>query len=292
MKVSSVGSQNDIREGTNLLETVPFFRSREEVGLFITQGVLNILPSLPMRLRYIDFGGGQGFLTKHVRDALVMRGYEVTAIVADSNVQFLMEAQLAGLQVVPVNLEQSSFENADLITMRLVNHYNSAQTQRAIMSAAFSALNPGGYLISQIETGSPISCNLRNEIAEYLTGRDQHDTHYYWVSEVEYRSWLGEIGFVADDKQVASSVHESCVDSIVKLAWERMHGGVHAHARASSATSDDEVLKKLRAQSLVEVNKIVEAYWHRHGDDPEGLYRCGDVFMLRASCPIIICRKS
>lgn len=259
---SSAGSQADLRADVNIAKVYGgYFSSLEVAKAFVDAGIQNIEKELPKYVRYADFGGGQGFLTKVVAEHLASQGHTVDAFVLDSNEKFLDIAQQEGLSVQRCNLESCTFQNADLITMRAVNHYNGIEKQIEILQGARNSLKNGGFLISQISSGSELNCRLRSDIVNlHSLERSTEGGNYHWTSVEEYSRILRESGF--ENNEVIGYAPD-CKWS-PEEQWDRFHTKELKEATDACDISRIEKIEMLKKRFLKEAYALIGKYADKH----------------------------
>lgn len=191
------GAWADIRSGVDISKVQKgYFSCPENIGAFLDLGIRKIEQELPEAVRYADFGGGQGFLTKHVTSYLESQGHKVHPIVVDANESFLDKAEKEGLRTFFGDLEFCELLDLDLVTMRAVNHYNAPEKQLHILDNVCRALGVGGYLVSQISSASEKNCSLRSELSNLESlGRTLDGQVFHWATVEEYLGLLKKAGF-------------------------------------------------------------------------------------------------
>lgn len=262
---SSAGTQSDLRSDVNIAKVFGGYFSNSEVAKsFVDAGIKDIEKELPKDIKMADYGGGQGFLTKIVADWLKSQGHNVEAFVIDGNSKFLQVAQKEGLQIYQCNLEKCDFKNADLLTMRAVNHYNSLEKQLEILKSALKALREKGYLISQISSGSEENCRLRSEICNLKSlGRAVEGGNYHWTSIEEYEKLLEEAGF---KNNIVVGQAPDCTWT-PEEQWDRFNEKeMRSMVEANNTEKITEINNK-REIFIKEAYKIVEQYINKVGKD-------------------------
>jgi hypothetical protein len=238
VRPSAAGTERDMREATDLAREVMFFGSAEAAEAFVNLAVRPIADSLPRDVFYVDYGGGQGVLAAAVRDFLVARGRRVRAMVMDANAGFLAGAAALGLETLAANIEQSTLSDVHLATMRLVNHYNDAAQQRAILSAIFRSLCPGGWLLNQIETGSAAVCRLHTSLANDLAVETALSAGYYWPTLNEYVAFTRGAGARGVEILTTGLRHRVSLDQALADGWRRFNGSAVRPATDGSAEAN------------------------------------------------------
>lgn len=218
---SSVGSRADLGAGVDIAAVHGGYFSDPGVAQsFVDIGLEDLETSLTPHVRFADYGGGEGFLTKIVVDWLVPRGHTVEATVVDSNQGYLKVPKMNGLETMHSNIEDCEVSGLNMIIMRAVNHYNTPKQQSAILQNAYQSLEEKGVLISQVSSGTEENCRLRSDIVnlESLSCTSGGEG-YHWTSIAEYCELLVGVGFC--DIEVAGyapSGHWTPEEQ-----WERFH---------------------------------------------------------------------
>jgi SAM-dependent methyltransferase len=219
---TAAGTVRDLRERTDLAQDIAFFASRQEARTFAEICLSRTLPALPQSVRYVDYGGGQGLVADAMRSALLAAGRACDVAVVDSNPRYLKDASALNLRTHLANIEDCSLRDADLASMRLVNHYCGYDQQAAIMRGIHDGLRPGGVFVSQIETGSSVICRLQTAISNALSREDC--CGYYWPTLDEYVSLARAAGFVEISVIGEKAPVESTINEALAAAWRRFHG--------------------------------------------------------------------
>jgi SAM-dependent methyltransferase len=282
---SAPGTQRDVAEQTDLAREVEFFGSLDHARRFVTLGLEKVSHTWPQRIAYVDFGGGPGVLARVVRDHLRARGHEVDATVADSNPRFLERAQQLGLAVELCNLEECALRDLDLVTMRLVNHYNDPQRQQQILEVAHRALKPEGVLVSQIETGGAGGCRARTAIANLPALNGDLPSGYHWATLPEYLDMLARAGF-ATSQVMGTSEDDLPVDVALDLAWRRFNANRIQRAQARGDAAAVAAAQARRIEFFAQARQIIDTIVAGNGDDPTGIHDGGRV--MHASLPVIV----
>jgi hypothetical protein len=287
---SAAGTVRDLREGTDLLTENPFFASEASAAHFIASSVDVIRDDLAPDIRYADFGGGQGSLTRSVRDHLLAKGFSVNATVVDSNKRYLQQAAEQGLEAVLANLESCDIPAQQLITMRLVNHYNNVDGQCAILRNAKRALAEHGFLISQIETTTEICCDLWNRVAA-MADINFGDSRCHWVSERAYLAMLRDAGFKDISAPSATASFDTPVDLLLNVGWRRSNGVALRDAVAVDSTAEILAEQSRRRRFMREAHALLYSFLLENGNDAAGLRIEGSRILLKTHYPIFICRN-
>ncbi len=201
MDSAAPGLVRDLREDTVLAGVLPFFNDPAPAQRFAEEGILCLDMPHGASWRYLDLGGGDGFLALRVSAALRERGVIPTTTVVDGNARSLLVAQRAGLRVRRVAIEALDAPGTDLFTMRLVNHYNGLSRFATMLARIHRNLASTGYFVSQIETGSRRMCLYRSLLARRLDRWTRRDDEHArgescrWITSDRYLAMLGHAGF-------------------------------------------------------------------------------------------------
>ncbi len=194
---ASIGTSADMKAGVQISKVHGgYFSNEKNAEAFCKIGIDKILPNLPKKLILVDFGGGEGFLTKYVKNYLIARGYKVDASVLDANTQYLEIAKSVGLSIIQSSIQDSKIKNVDLGIARAVVHYNSKEKQQELFNKIFESLKEGGYFVHQLSSGSEENCKLRSDIVNIKSlGRAVAGFKYKWLSEKDCLSRMKKAGF-------------------------------------------------------------------------------------------------
>ncbi|MFZ5635069.1 MAG: class I SAM-dependent methyltransferase [Pseudomonadota bacterium] len=284
---TAAGTVRDLRERTDLARAIAFFGSREEARAFAGICLSRTLPLLPGKVRYVDYGGGQGVVASAMQDALRAAGRATDVTVVDANPRYLADAAALGLNVHLANIEDCALGDVDLATMRLVNHYCSRPQQAAILRAIHDALRPGGVFVSQIETGRDAICRLQTRISNALS--EEGGAGYHWPTLEEYFAMAKEAGFVDAVVIGESAAVESTINEGLAAAWRRFHGSKLEALAADGRMEETDRLLAQRAEFFRTCHRMVaEALDISAGDASS--HPALAKFELRY--PIVCCRRS
>lgn len=210
----------DIKCGIDLEVEHPFFNSVAEAENFYLKGVSSLLPKFGPTIRFSDFGGGQGLLAHTIRDKLLKHSQTVKAQVVDANPSFLKDAESKNLNVKLENIEVVKLPRQDLITMRLVNHYNCLEVQKQIFKNIYASLQGGGAFVMQMETGNYQACKLRTEIAGVLETYFP-ETSNCWITLKLAIELLERIGFQSISVTNEEQTFDINISTLLDNAWKR-----------------------------------------------------------------------
>ncbi|OGC83001.1 MAG: hypothetical protein A2788_00520 [Candidatus Abawacabacteria bacterium RIFCSPHIGHO2_01_FULL_46_8] len=285
---SSAGSQADLKARVNIAKVHGgYFSNLGAAQSFVNVGIKSIIKKLPRNIKLADYGGGQGFLTKIVADYLTSKKYKVTAFVVDANPEYLAVAKKDGLETHQCNLESCDFKDADLIIMRAVNHYNAIDKQLDILKNARQALKRGGFLVSQISSGSKDNCALRSKIVNLKSlGRAAAGESYHWTAMPEYSTLLKKAGF----KNIAVAGYAPDCQWSPEEQWNRFH-----KKEAAAAKGD---IKKIAAIDrrrkifIKEAYAIIDEFIGKYKNDELGIiFNKNGKAIIQYQYPIITSQK-
>jgi SAM-dependent methyltransferase len=264
----------DLSAGVDLYEaSYGYSESEEKAKFFIAYGIVPIqgdLPRSPHDLVYLDFGGGEGFLAGRVSDHLARAGHSPVTTVLDANTDFLEKAKARGLNTVHCNLEEIIIPGSDLVTMRAVLHYNPKAGQARILKNAFRSLNPGGYLVSHLTTGSDESCALRSELANLPELGRNGDVCY-----VSTRAYLTMLGRTGKWESYLTATDNSCPWRL-ENQWRRFNPDGSSERREAFYR---------------EAEKVIQKYVSWYGEEVLGLSRTENGYEIECDMPIVISQR-
>ncbi|WP_387489338.1 methyltransferase domain-containing protein [Photorhabdus sp. RM96S] len=275
-KPLSAGVLKDIDSGIDLESDHPFFNSHEEADLFVKSGIVPYLDALPQSVNYLDLGGGQGLLASKVQKRLGELGFQCAAAVVDGNGNFIDQARNKGISGVLANLEEYQGHDVDLITMRMVNHYNDASTQAVIAKNAYDSLKKNGLLVIQFESGSVMACEVRNSIADLLA-RFFPAVSYYWPPIQVLHQQMQELGFQLCGNMVSEPSYSQDITTLLRNAWQR-------HAADNSDPARQQAFFTQAADLVLTHFSSTEAA-------SQGLYESQGRFYMETCYPIGIFQK-
>jgi hypothetical protein len=283
----AAGTRRDLREHTDLAREIPFFGSHAEAGRFYRIGIEPLLASLPQRIQYVDYGGAQGTVARVVRDALRARGFDVRITVVDANERYLADARTKGLQTCLGDIQDVTLTSVDLATMRLVNHYDDEAGQRAMGAAIFRSLVGGAPFVSQIETGSPLVCDLHARIAEVFARASGDAGGHWWPTLDRWIDLLEAAGFA--DAAVVGASPDAVIplDQALADAWRRFNG--RAMAAAATDVRFAREIDRRRLHEIDRAERLVRDALARHGDAADPDLARGRV---RLTYPVVVLRRS
>lgn len=274
------GTLRDWNEAVDLERDVPFFASARDAEMFLRLALSTILTMLPLKVNYADFGGGQGLVASLMVDLLRSRGHEVDAVVVDANPNYLERAAARGLRVRERDLTSTGLRGLNLVSMRLVNHYNPLSVQTEILAEAQRALEPEGYFVAQIETGSAAGCGLRTEIANMPELAAARTKGCRWVALEDFECMLALAGFVEVRLVGFSLSSGEPLDVVLSDAWHRYHGN----------PGDSQTVERRRRFLDAALNRVTA--WHdAHGDDRLGVFRRGEYLEVRRQHAVVVARR-
>ena len=236
-----------------------YFSDPAKADRFIEIAVAPIQDRFGPRVRHAGFGGGDGFLTKRIGEALKVAGHEVESLVVDANQHFLDEAAARGLAVLEADVAEVALSGYDLITMRSVNHYNTLARQQDLVGDIFRSLKPGGYLASQNLSGpSGRFCDLCSRLTQFPSlGRIKEPGDApHMASEPEFTLLMERAGF--RDIRVAGYAPEIPVGPA--LYWARFNGQAQADAEAAGDQAALSELAERRAAYMAQTGDMIATF--------------------------------
>jgi hypothetical protein len=206
-----------------------YFNSLKNAKSFIKIGITPHTSLLSKDLKFADFGGGDGFLTKEVKTYLKKQKKTVDGIVLDGNPFSLEQAFKRGFVTIETALEDVNIKNFDLIIMRAVLHYNSLDIQRKILQRVKEALNSKGLFIHQLSSGDIYNVRLRNALAQLpALERTKKQGGIYFTTEEEYISLCKSIGlstkligYAPGDSWTLEEMYERFHPEVKKMSQEQ-----------------------------------------------------------------------
>lgn len=278
---TAAGTLRDLQAGTDLAAEYPYFAAAEESERFISLTLRESRGRLPDdKVRYVDFGGGQGHLALAVKAYLEQTGRQVEAVVADGNTRYLMEALRAGLDVLPCNLEACHLTDFHLLSMRLVNHYNTRPAQLEILRRAHAGLCRNGMLLVQIETGPTENCRLRTDIANLLAQRRGELPGYYWATGDDFEQLLRSAGFEVDSRADAAWQFQTQVSRLLESSWLRFNN-----------ESDPISTANAREAFFSTAVKLLERRLARHGSEELGVTVTDSNYVMHSAHTVFVATR-
>jgi len=285
---ASVGTSADMAAGVKIGQVYGgYFSNENNAEIFCKIGIEPIIKNLPKKLTLVDFGGGEGFLAKHVREYLISKTYQVDASVLDANDQYLEIAKSFGLSTICSSIQDSNLKDVNLIIARAVIHYNPAEKQQIIFNKIFESLTKSGYFVHQLTSGSEENCKLRSDIVNIKSlCRAAGDFKYKWISEKECFRMLKKAGF--KENLVAGYAPSNAWGP--QEQWERFNKKRTDEAKASD---NKLLLKKIEKEKniyLNEANNLIIKYIAKYGD--KDIKKIDDNnYLVEYPYPIIISRR-
>lgn len=285
---ASIGTSADMRAGVQISKVHGgYFSNEKNAEAFCKVGIDKILKNLPKKLTLIDFGGGEGFLTNHVKKYLASKEYVVDAAVLDANIQYLEIAKSTGLKTIQSSIQDSKIQNADLIIARALIHYNSAEKQQEIFNKIFQSLKKGSYFVHQLSSGSKENCELRSNIVNIPSlGRAVNNFHYKWLSEKECLAMMKTAGF-KENEVIGYAPANSWGP---QEQWDRFNKKITDEAIASG---NKILLKEIEQKKIIylnEANDLIRVYLTKYKN--KDIKKIDDrTYLIEYTYPIIISRK-
>jgi len=266
-----------------------YFSSLLRAQEFVDLLVRALGDELPKRLRYADFGCGEGFLAKVVTRELQARGFLVETELVDGNPKYLEEAKKTGYACTLTELKEYTAEVPyDLISMRAVHHYNSLEDQELLMVNARRNLTGQGYLVNQLSSGTDVNCRLRTAIINLPSlpyGREANA--YHWTSIPEYFLLAAHAGF-SNTELVGYAAPNTWTPEEL---WERVNG---VSLKKAEEGADQALQAKILEQKqtyLTEVHAIIERFLKEYDQEHLGVETSGESFLVHYQYPIFVSRK-
>jgi hypothetical protein len=289
MDIKSIGTNADKVANVDISKVHNgYFADEENINTFIRLGIAPIESNFPDKIKYVDFGGGQGHLAKGVKDYLEKQSFLVEEIVADANENYLDIAQKKGLKTSWCNLESCDFPGTDLITMRAVLHYNSPDNQISILKDVYNSLNSGGYFVHQNSSGNKENCELRSLIVNIQELGRAGAGNYHWVSEDEYIELLKKVGFT----EIVHSGYAPENSWGPDQQWDRFNKEITDKALIDKNQATIDEIEDRKKKYLTKANQLISDYAEKYGAEYLGVKKEGDgKIVIEYQYPIIIARK-
>jgi hypothetical protein len=173
-----------------------YFNTSSAAQAFNEFGVVDILSTTATLVRFADFGGGDGYLTKATKDYIESHGKEAQGIVVDLNPTYLEQAEARGLTTIKASLEEVDTPPLEMAIGRSMLHYNPLAVQQLIVNNIYAQLNPGGIFVHSFSAGDSANCAIRSEIAALPSlGRLKAKGEVHFITEDMYTSMAVKAGF-------------------------------------------------------------------------------------------------
>lgn len=289
MDIKSIGTNADKLAKVDISKVYKgYFSDPKNIAKFVELGIQPILDHLPMEMRYVDFGGGQGHLALGVKEYIGHSGRKISTVVADANEDYLKEAKEKGLEIKLCNLEGVSFSNLDLVTMRAVLHYNTPKNQKMILENIHNSLKTNGYLIHQNSSGNKENCDLRSAISNIPELGRAGSGNYYWICEDDYIQILKETGF----KEITHGGYSNSNEWGPEEQWDRFNHEITQKALRVDNYSDLNAIKDRKNIYLQKAYRLINEYKRKYGKECLGIIDTDEgKVLIRYSYPIIISKK-
>ncbi len=287
--IKSIGTQADTAASVDISRVFgSYFSNDKNAEAFIEIGIIPILKNLPKKIKFADFGGGDGHLASHTQRFLKKNGHTTKAIVADSNSSFLKEAKKRNLLTKLCNLPDCKLKDFDLIIMRAVLHYNNQNEQKKIMEACFRALKPGGYLVHQNSSGNKENCMLRSTIVNISELGRAGDGNYHWVSIEEYKKLVKKSRFGKTNLGFAPSNAWSPEEQ-----WDRFNS---KKTKKALEKNDKKLLAEIESRKKTFLKKayaLIDRYSKKYGKKYLGIKENFDgQKVIEYQYPVFISKKN
>lgn len=286
-EASASGSKADIQSGVDISKVHGgYFSNLKNAQDFCDVGIAPIEKSLPVEMSYMDFGGGQGFLGRLVKEYLEGCGHTVTELIVDANPSYLDVASKTGLHTKMENLETGVFDAVDLITIRAVLHYNLPEAQLAILKNVRQSLREGGFFVHQLSAARSLANNeLRSALVNIPSlGRDGSGS-YNWISESDAMQLHLAAGF----SNATVVGHASSGSWGPESQWTRFNENLE-----KAATTPEEIQTLLERKTLYisQANAMIEEYVQRYGNEETGVEKLADgSYLVHYEYPIIVSKR-
>lgn len=284
--IGGIGTQADIKSGVDISKVHRgYFGNIQNVQKFYEIGILPIIDLFSKNLKYVDFGGGKGFLTNHIKIRLIQYGLNPHSIVFDANENFLNESKNLGLETKFGNLhDKILIENVELATMRAVLHYNGKETQKQILKNIYQTLNNKGILINQASSGTKINGLLRSNIVN-TKELGRNPGNYSWLSIEEIMDLTFDVGF----KDVKLAGYAPSCSWSPEEQWDRFHS-----KRTLEATSKVQLdkINEEKKEFLDKAYSLIEEFNSNYGTKETGvIFDEKGIGHIHYQYPIIVGRK-
>ncbi len=288
-KASAIGSNADMQAGVDISKVVGgYFENPENTKGFCEVGIKPLESALPHEIRFVDFGGGDGFLASQVEVYLKAEGFVVDTLVIDGNQSYVEKAKQRGLATDTCNLEECGVERVTLATMRAVLHYNPPERQKAIIRNICRSLGEGGYFVHQVSSGSDVNCQLRSAIVNIPELGRAGSGQYHWTSINETLKIHNESGF-SDTKLVGFAPGASWGPD---EQWDRFNAKRSREAKEAGDTKTMTEIEEIQKRYLEKATALIEDYLEKYGADETGIERRSDGrYMVNYQYPIIVSKK-
>lgn len=289
MKISSIGTNADSEAKVDISKVHGgYFSDPKNTKIFNELGIAPLLKDLPDIVKYVDFGGGQGYLTTSVKQYIEGAGKKVDAIVADANQEYLNIAAKSGLATRLCNLEDADFSGLDLVTMRAVLHYNSPSNQLSILKNISKSLKDGGYLVHQNSSGNKENCALRSAIVNIPELGRVGTGNYHWVCEDEYIDSIKRVGFASTISAGYAPTNSWGPDE----PWDRFNS---EKMKTALANGDKGFLSSLESRKKIYLEKaynLIQEYGDKYDREYVGINELPNgKIVIKYLYPITISRK-
>ncbi len=281
---ASAGTIADIESGVQISKVHgKYFSNRKNAEIFCKIGIKPITQKLPKRIKLVDMGGGEGFLTNYVKKYLVENGFKVDAYVLDANKYYLNKAKSHELKTILSSIQDSNIKDADLIIARVFIHYNSKKNQQKLMNKIFSSLKIGGFFVHQMSSGSKENCKLRSDLVNLRSlKRAAPNQQYNWLSENECLEIMKKSGF--KNNIIAGYAPENSWSP--QEVWDRFN------KKRFDKTKENHIknlLEKNKTIFLSQANKLIEKYMSKYKN--KNIKIDESTYLIECAYPILIGRK-
>lgn len=267
------------------------FSSLEYAKTFFDLGVKNSVDHCVDCIKYIDLGGGDGFLARATADFLIDLDHQVECTIVDANIAYLKKAQERGLNTICDNLIELDLQKNyyDLITMRSVNHYNNFNEQNKILYSTYETLKSGCYFVSQILTAQSLDCSAISMILNLpALGRARKSDQFYIASKDTYMEMLYNAGFSECDFSgvVTTYVWDPC------QSWDRFNDFEYNRALNQNNFEKIKIIETRKEVFMSSANEIIEKHLSLQPNHSAFKWNCArQVFEIEMTFPVIAAKK-
>ncbi len=289
MDIKSIGTNADKMARVDISKVYKgYFSDPKNIARFIELGIQPIFNHFPMEMTYVDFGGGQGHLAVGVKKYLENSGRKIRTVVVDANEDYLKDSEEKGLEIQLCNLEEVSFSNLDLVTMRAVLHYNAPKDQRLILKNILNSLKTNGHLVHQNSSGNKENCDLRSAISNIPELGRAGSGNYHWICEDDYFQILKEVGF----KEITHVGYTKSNEWSPEEQWDRFNSDIVQKVLKNNNQNDLNKIEDRKSIYLQKAYGLIDEYSNKYGKEYLGIIDTGEGrVLIRYSYPIIISKK-
>ncbi len=286
----NAGTAADLKGGVDIGKMHRgYFSDQKHLNEFITIGLKPIIDHRLKKIKFADFGCGQGQLAFAIKNYLKTIIKNVEAIGIDANPIFLKTAKEQSITSVFGNVAEISLTNLNLATMRAVLHYNDAETQINIIKNIYHSLKNGGTFIHQVSAGTKENCSLRTNIVNlpYL-GRGDQEKNYLWTSTEETLELHRTAGF--NDTSVVG--YASPCFWTIEEQWDRFNAKATEEAKINNNEIKIKSLSERKVIFIEQATLAIKTAIEKDGLEKTGVELLSDgTYRIHYVYPIILCSK-